>query len=294
MPASIIGCFDWSTMRLVSGSFVDEKLSHLYTDLLFEVASAYGKAFLYMLIEHQSTNYRRMPLRVSHYMDGTWSGFAREHSHGPLPVIIPLVICHAPEGWTSPRTFLELFSPDLLEQAPELVQFVPDFRLLVDDLRRTSDDDLASRGLAAFAKAALWLLRDGRVGSRLVEAMPRWVGLLDGLPRPSLAAIINYLCSVTSDPMIWDAFPANLQQQAPRAVEDAMTLAEQWFNQGEAKGRVEGRVEVLTKLLTLKFGELSDRDHARLAGASVAELDIWAERVLSATTLEQLFGDLSR
>ncbi len=303
LSASVAACFDWSTMRLVSGSFVDEQLAHRYTDLLFEVDTELGNALVYLLFEHQSSNDPRMPLRMSRYMDRIWARFDGDHPTGPLPPIIPLLICHAPEGWTSPRSFHELFSPSLFERGSELGRFVPDFQLLVDDLRRTSDDDLASRALAAFAKVALWLLRDGRVRSRLVEKMPKWVGLLDGLPRPWLAAIVNYLSAITNDPMIWDAFRVNLRKLAPRAEEDVMTLAEQWFNQGraegEAKGRAEGRAEgeakgraeVLLKQLTLKFGEPSERHRARLARASVAELDTWAERVLFATTLEQLFGE---
>ena len=74
-----------------------------------------------------------------------------------------------------------------------------------------------------------------------------------------------------------------------------MTLAEQWFSQGEAKGaakgEAKGHLDVLIKQLTLKFGEPSEQHRARLAVASPAEVDAWIERILFATTIEQVFGD---
>jgi predicted transposase YdaD len=87
--------FDWSTMRLHPGSFVKEALADRHTDLLFEVQSALGKMLLYILFEHQSWNYIRMPLRLGRYMDRIWDGFDREHPSGPLPPILPLVITHS-------------------------------------------------------------------------------------------------------------------------------------------------------------------------------------------------------
>lgn len=72
-----------------------------------------------------------------------------------------------------------------------------------------------------------------------------------------------------------------------------MTLYEQWIAEGEAKGRAEGRATLLTKQLTAKFGPLSDTERSRLATASIPDLEIWAERVLFASSLEQVFAPTS-
>jgi hypothetical protein len=58
--------------------------------------------------------------------------------------------------------------------------------------------------------------------------------------------------------------------------------------EGEAKGRVEGEARVLIKLLTLKFGALSDAVRDRVQTARVEELELWTERVLSASTLDDV------
>jgi predicted transposase/invertase (TIGR01784 family) len=48
---------NWSTLKLVEGSFVDEDLRASEADLLYEVEHVSGHAplWLYILIEHQST-----------------------------------------------------------------------------------------------------------------------------------------------------------------------------------------------------------------------------------------------
>lgn len=68
-----------------------------------------------------------------------------------------------------------------------------------------------------------------------------------------------------------------------------MTMARR---QGEAAGRLEGRLEgkaeLLQRQLTLKFGELPADVLTRLASATEADLARWSERILSASSLEQV------
>jgi predicted transposase/invertase (TIGR01784 family) len=59
--------------------------------------------------------------------------------------------------------------------------------------------------------------------------------------------------------------------------------------EGKAKGRVEATAELVQRMLTKKFGELSPEVQQRLAQASEAELFDWSERLLFATTLNDVF-----
>lgn len=63
---------------------------------------------------------------------------------------------------------------------------------------------------------------------------------------------------------------------------------------GEARGReigeARGRTVLLLRLLTLKFGELSEAHRQRVLTASVEELDAYAERILLASDIAQVFA----
>jgi hypothetical protein len=64
---------------------------------------------------------------------------------------------------------------------------------------------------------------------------------------------------------------------------------EQGIEKGLEQGRVQGKAELLHRLLTLKFGSLPADVAGRVASATDEELANWADRVLSASTLENVF-----
>jgi hypothetical protein len=54
--------------------------------------------------------------------------------------------------------------------------------------------------------------------------------------------------------------------------------------------RFEGKAETLSRQLTRRFGPLPEWVPTRLSGATIEQLDLWADRVLDAPTLEAVFG----
>jgi predicted transposase YdaD len=61
--------------------------------------------------------------------------------------------------------------------------------------------------------------------------------------------------------------------------------------EGEAKGRAQGemsgRIALVIKLLTRRFGPLTDAARTQITGASIEELDAIGERSLTAQTLQE-------
>ncbi len=58
--------------------------------------------------------------------------------------------------------------------------------------------------------------------------------------------------------------------------------------EGMAEGRAEGKAELLVKQLRLRFGGLSTEARERVAAATNEELDRWAERILTAESLDDV------
>ena len=86
------------------------------------------------------------------------------------------------------------------------------------------------------------------------------------------------------------------QRQYP---EESTTMAgviqrarDEGMQQGIHRGRVEGERAVLERLLRRRFGPLSPAIAERLHGASTADLEIWAENVLDADTLDNVFDSI--
>ena len=134
LPAELVALIDWSRLRAVDVSVVDSELRDLASDLVFQVDLAGEEAWIYVLVEHQSSVDRWMAFRLLRYMVRLWDRWLTGHPGAPrLPAIFPLVVHHSRRGWTAPVSFHELMalSPAALRASAELL---PDFRYLVDDL----------------------------------------------------------------------------------------------------------------------------------------------------------------
>ncbi|SFL86966.1 protein of unknown function [Desulfomicrobium norvegicum] len=76
-----------------------------------------------------------------------------------------------------------------------------------------------------------------------------------------------------------------------------MTLADRLRKEGRIEGKMEGEVlgrhAVLQRQLGKRFGKdiLDIRMQDRLRSASAEQLDLWAERILDATTIEDVFRE---
>jgi hypothetical protein len=70
-------------------------------------------------------------------------------------------------------------------------------------------------------------------------------------------------------------------------------FARRYYGQGKEEGKIEGRLEIIVRQLTARFGPLADRDQARLRNAEEARLDSLAECILTAQTLEEALRPLS-
>ncbi|MFV8751503.1 Rpn family recombination-promoting nuclease/putative transposase [Nannocystaceae bacterium ST9] len=285
IPASLASRIQWSTMARESASYVDDHLSERHGDLLFSVATTRGKAFLYLLIEHQSSNDPLMPLRMLGYMVRIWSD-QHKREPGPLAPILPVLISHAPGGWTAARRLDELFEPD-----PDFARFIPSFELAIQDLAHLRDDEIAAWSISACHRLALWMLRDSRSGRRLLDILPGWREQLDEAAHTAkglemLGVLFRYMM-VVDEMLSLTEFRAKINQLAPAANEAVMTLVDKLHAEGELRGRA----DLLKRQLALKFGELRERERARLARATLAELDRWAERILVASTLDELFAE---
>ncbi len=63
------------------------------------------------------------------------------------------------------------------------------------------------------------------------------------------------------------------------------------LHQGVALGKEQGEAEVLLRLLRNKFGRLPEWAHRRVQEANSEQLLQWAERILTAQRLEEVFGE---
>jgi hypothetical protein len=266
-------------------------------DLLFSARLRTDAAeLIHVLLEHQSTADPAMPLRTLSYCTRVWNRSRKERPDAWLPPIIAVLVSHVPGGWTTSRSLDDLFDPGVLA-IPGLSASIPRSPLIIDDLALLSNDDLQARSLGAFQKLALWLLRDARAPRRLLDNFDTWVDAFAEAERApagidATTTLLTYMFRVI-DPAHHDELRVKIHQLGPHAEETAMTIAEQWLEEGIAKGREEGRIAALRSQLIAKFGSqtLDATYEARLQAATPTAVDHYLQRVLVADSLAAVFED---
>ena len=279
----------WDTLHGEPGSFVDPVLTDQHSDLLFSARLRTDAAeFIHVLLEHQSTADPAMPLRTLSYSTRVWNRYRKECPDAWLPPILAVLVSHVPGGWTSARTLDDMFDPSV-QAIPGLSASIPRSSLIIDDLAHLSNDDLQARPLGAFQKLALWLLRDARAPRRLLDNFDTWIGTFAEAERApagtdATTTLLTYMFRVI-DPVHHDELRAKIHQLGPHAEETAMTIAEQWHE--------EGRIAALRSLLISRFGSqaLDAKYEAHLKAATPPVVDHYLQRVLVADSLAAVFDD---
>jgi predicted transposase YdaD len=303
LPAPLVDRLDLAGLHPVNGSFVDEELTNRHCDVLMRTRLDGREAFVYVLIEHQSSPDRMMPLRMLRYLMRIWDRYLEEHPKAKrLPMIVPLVVYQGSRRWTYPVELSELLDVD---PATALLadSFLPRFRFVLDDLTKLDRSALRARPVTTPVRLTVRLLRivPAHVGDAIAAIDSDDIDdFRDTLRYPDwrelMTAYLTYIQTASETPphrLAWLA-----AQIGPEAEEIYMSTADMLRAEGEAKGLAKGlakgvgkgEARVLVRQLTRKFGPVPDAVRERIDTASLEQLEIWTDRVLDAATLDEVFG----
>jgi hypothetical protein len=291
---------DWSTLELVPGSFVNEELRDSHSDLLFRVLVAGHTAYIYLLFEHQSRPEPLFVLRQLQYSVRFLTTWLEDHRAAVaasgkravvtrLPVVIPILLYHGPGRWPHATRFEDVLDVDLATR-PLVLDFVPKFRLLVDDLSTQSDEELRARAMSELGRVVLWLFKTARNTDALLAGLVGWAELFRKVKAApngvaALGKIWQYVMAVHegSHERVLPALATALEDQEQR--QNMATIAEQLIEKGKLKGIEEGLRSAVLRQLQHRFGPLPAGARERVEQAKQPELERWLDRVLTASTL---------
>lgn len=99
LPPDVAGLFDFDTLVLIDGTYVDEDLRLQHSDLLFSVRLSDGRSgYIYVLLEHKSYFERTVPEQLLGYMSRIRARDVRKRF--PRRLILPIVVYHGRSRWS--------------------------------------------------------------------------------------------------------------------------------------------------------------------------------------------------
>ncbi|MGY8619541.1 Rpn family recombination-promoting nuclease/putative transposase [Pantoea agglomerans] len=252
LPAELRAICDLSTLKLESGSFVEDDLRQYFSDILYSLKTSNGDGYIHVLVEHQSTPDRHMAFRLMRYAVAAMHRHL-EAGHKQLPLVIPVLFY---TGKRSPYPYstrwLDEFEDPLLAEN----LYVSTFPLV--DVTVIPDEEIMGHR----SMAALTLLQK-HIHQRDIESLTDRLATLlmaDYLSSPQVTALIHYLLQA-GESADSEAFVRELAQRVPQHGDALMTIAQQLEQKGIEKGiqlgeqrgiekgRNEGKLEVARTML---------------------------------------------
>jgi hypothetical protein len=268
-------------------SFISDELEERRPDRLYRTRTREGQPVLvYTLVEHKSSPDQRTGLQLLGYdaqILNWWDKLEGRDENGrlrKLPALFSIVVYNGEERWTVPLTLAGATEGG---DDDEIRPWLPDLRYTLLDLSQTDSGVLSRHRVLRFGfKVLKYGARDGNIRE-----------ILKMLIREALAEelddeIVVLVRFVMMEPngLKKGVLRQMLTEVVPQKAERLMSIAEQCVHEG----RIEGRAELLLRLMTRRFGPMPDSYRQRVMDGSQEEHGAWADALFDAKTLDEVFA----
>lgn len=264
LPASLRQLCDLGSLKLESGSFIEENLRAYYSDVLWLLKTAEGEGFIYVVIEHQSSPDAHMAFRLMRYAMGAMQRHL-DAGHKKLPLVIPMLFYH---GAVTPYPFSLCWLDEFSDPATARQLYTAAFPLV--DITVVADDEIMQH-----RRIALLELMQKHIRKRdLMGLMEQLVALLvKGYANDSqLKTLFNYMMQ-TGDATHFSEFLTEVAQRSPHHKERLMTIADRLRQQGVDQGIQQGKRDEAQRIARMMLADGIDAHTvARITGLPVDEL----------------------
>jgi predicted transposase/invertase (TIGR01784 family) len=274
-PSGLVEAVSWDSLQLEPGSFIDETFQHCESDLLFSTTLNGSPVLVYLLFEHQRQNDPWIALRLLKYQIGIWEQFRSKQPQATrLPLIIPVVLAQNANHWEISTQFADLLdlSP---EQIDQLSQWLPCWTFRLIQLADLPFDKILG------TPAGIMVLRTLKAEQTHQLLAPSvWdETLLSQLPSSLVKTLLTYIFHAGS--VDKQAFMNNVVEVTKAELKyTAMTLAQQFHQEGLQEGLQKGEFAIISRQLSRKFPNIAEQVMPKLQQMNEERLFAFSEALL--------------
>ncbi|WP_312948632.1 Rpn family recombination-promoting nuclease/putative transposase [Superficieibacter sp.] len=234
LPPALRQLCDLNTLRLEPGSFIKKDMRAYHSDVLWSVNTRAGKGYIYVLIEHQSSEEELMAFRLIRYALDAMQRHL-DKGYKKLPLVIPMLFYH---GSVSPYPHAMCWLDDFADPTLARQIYTQPFALV--DITVTPDDNIMQHRRVALLELIQKHIRQRDLMSLLEQlASLLALGYTTAIQRETL---FNYLLRCGNAPD-FSVFFRQIAERLPQHKEELMTIAEQLHEAGWQKGIREGELK---------------------------------------------------
>lgn len=264
LPESLRDLCKLDTLKLESGSFVEEDLRASYSDVLWSLQTTKGNGYIYALIEHQSSPDAHMAFRLMRYAIAAMQRHL-DAGYKTLPLVVPILFYH---GVESPYPFSLSWLDEFAE--PEIARQLYDAPFPLVDITVVSDDEIMQHRWMALLELVQKHIRE-RDLTLLVDKLTVLL-VKEHANDSQIETLFNYLLQSGSATR-FEVFIRRLAGRVPQHKERLMTIAECLRESGRKEGKQEGKQDEALRIAHAMLEKGIDRDLVLLiTGLSIDEL----------------------
>ena len=291
---------DLATLDKCSGSYVSDDLRDRQDDIVWRVRRGDEVAYVYLLLEFQSSADAWMALRVMVYVGLLYQDLIKTGeacAPGRLPAVFPIVIYNGDPAWAAHRDVAELIEPlpgGLTAYRPSLRYHLLDEGRVQSLAADNTVADLIEIESAAEREQMQTVVERlikrlaGPQNTELRRALAVWIRRVIAQRLPPQAK----LPPVTELSEVQAMLSRNVIRWDVRAMEKGR---QEGLMEGRQEGLMEGRSELarstLERQLTRRFGPLPPEALGRIHHAALPQLETWLDRIIDAPTWQAVFEE---
>ena len=297
LPENIMKIVDMNTLEPQKDSFIDKELKEIFADMLFRVKIDNKEGYIYFLFEHKSYTSKNISFQLLKYMIEIWEYKIENEEIDELPMIIPIVIYHGKNNWNVNSTLGGMIKG--YDSLPKDVQkYIPDYEYLLYDISRFTDEEIKGE---VINKIVITTFRDIQTKDveGIIESIYKMVEYLVELEDKQsgieyFETLMRYIFSARVDltKEVANEIMNKIETTYPEGSEVVMTLAEKFREEGVEKGIEMGEKKSLVKttirLLTKKFGPLTEELKTDISKLDVDTLELITVEIFEYESLEDI------
>uniref|UniRef100_UPI00073FFE01 Rpn family recombination-promoting nuclease/putative transposase n=1 Tax=Candidatus Williamhamiltonella defendens TaxID=138072 RepID=UPI00073FFE01 len=231
LPDEIKELCDFTTMKVESGSFIDEDMKAYQNDILYSLRTQKGKGYLYVLIESQSTPDKLMAWRLMRYSMAAMQKHL-DAGNKTLPLVFPVLFY---VGETSPHPYSTYWMDCFEDKALAERIYTQPFRLA--DVTTLEDGEIMQHRRMALLELVQKHIRRRDMSELLNEIVD--ILSYNEYTDNQVMTMMNYLIQEgnATNPM---QFITEIAKQSEKHEGVLMTMAQALRQEGRQKGKLEG------------------------------------------------------
>ena len=296
-PPGIAELLDYKTLRKESGKYITPAMKRREQDVVWSIKLNGLRIYLYFLFEFQSSIDKGMPVRMLQYVAAVYDHLVRSNAinlSDGLPPVLPIVIYNGSTRWKQSTEIFDLIQshPDeltefqprlkfwLLDEGSYRAEYLEGLQRIMAAIFRMEHADDTEDVKRAFRYMNLTIAKSPykkAIGKAVMKwALFRLNSKLPELPEMDVDEILKGT----------EMLEANLDRIRANAVAEGVLIGEL---RGELRGKLEGESTLLERQIVKRFGTITEEIRSRLRLATTDKLETWAERILDARTLAEVF-----